>query len=188
MRMPPENRDSFLTELLKFILVAVVIVVPVRLFVAQPFIVDGASSVPTFETGQYLIIDELTYHFEQPQRYDFIVMRYPKDPSQFFIKRIIGLPGETVAIRSGNIYIESSGTTTELTEPYVVNHGNGEDMTVTLTSDQYWVMGDNRPESSDSRTWGPLPREDIVGHVILRLLPIQTFGLFPGSYTPPQSQ
>ena len=97
-----EKRDNFFTELLKFALIALIIVVPVRLFVAQPFIVSGASMEPTFETGQYLIVDELTYHFEAPQRGDVIIFRYPKDPSQFFIKRIIGLPGETVTIKDGN--------------------------------------------------------------------------------------
>src|SRR6185295_2417670 len=103
--MPQENRDSFFTELLKFAVIALIIVVPIRFFVAQPFIVSGASMDPTFHNGQYLIVDELSYRFSPPQRGDVIIFRYPRDPSQFFIKRIIGLPGETVKIQGGSISI-----------------------------------------------------------------------------------
>jgi signal peptidase I len=184
--MPQEKSENFFTELLKFALVAVIIVVPVRLFVAQPFIVSGASMEPTFDNGQYLIVDELSYRLENPQRGDVIIFRYPKDPSQFFIKRVIGLPGETVQIQNGNVYItKTDGQKIELNESYVVNKGNGSDMSVTLPSDQYFVMGDNRPESSDSRSWGLLPRQNIVGRAFLRLLPVQNANIFPGS-TPSQ--
>jgi signal peptidase I len=181
--MPEERSDNFFTELLKFILVAALIVVPLRLFVAQPFIVSGASMVPTFQNGQYLIVDELSYHFAAPQRGDVIVFRYPKDPSQFFIKRIVGLPGETVRIQGGTIYIQTASDTTELNEPYVKNIGNGGDQTVTLDSSDYFVMGDNRPESSDSRSWGVLPRGNIIGRAFLRLLPVSSIGIFPGATT-----
>jgi len=184
--MPEEKRENFFTELLKFALVAVVIVVPVRLFVAQPFIVSGASMVPTFQNGQYLIIDELTYHFASPKRGDVIVFRYPKDPSQFFIKRIIGLPGETVTIRNSGVSItKTDGSTVAVDDSYVENRGNGND-TVTLPAEQYFVMGDNRPESSDSRVWGALPRTQIVGRVFARLLPLQSLSIFPGQATEPQ--
>ncbi len=184
--MPQEHRDSFFTELLKFVLIAVIIVVPVRLFVAQPFIVSGASMEPTFETGQYLIVDELTYHFEAPERGDIIVFQAPKEPpGTYYIKRIIGLPGETVSIQNGQLYItETNGQTELLTEPYVVDQGNGSDMTVTLGPNDYWVMGDNRPESSDSRSWGVLPRQNIIGRVFLRLLPLQTIRILPGDAHP----
>ena len=120
-------------------------------------------------------------HFEQPQRGEVIVFRYPKDPSEFFIKRIIGLPNETVKILNGNVYIVDNGQTQELSEPYVINQGNGPDMTITLGPDQYFVMGDNRPQSSDSRIWGPVPRANITGHVVLRLLPFSTINILPGS-------
>jgi signal peptidase I len=185
--MPGEKRDNFFTELLKFAVIAVIIVAPIRLFVAKPFIVSGASMVPTFETGQYLIVDELTYHFEKPQRGDVIVFKYPLDPTQYFIKRIIGLPGETVSIRGGAVIItETSGTTLNLTEPYVKNIGNGADMSVTLPADKYFVMGDNRPESSDSRYWGLLPSQNIVGRAYVRLLPLNELGVLPGSTSEPQ--
>jgi len=186
--MPGEKREGFFTELLKFALIAVVIVVPIRLFVAKPFIVSGASMDPTFKTGQYLIVDELTYHFEVPERGQVIIFKYPKDPSQYFIKRIIGLPGETVSIKGGTVYItKTDGTTFELNEPYVKNVGNGADMSVTLPADQYFVMGDNRPESSDSRYWGLLPKQNIVGRAYVRLLPLNAIGVLPGG-TPDQEQ
>ncbi|MDE1924699.1 MAG: signal peptidase I [Patescibacteria group bacterium] len=184
--MPEEKRDNFFTELLKFALIALIIVVPVRLFVAQPFIVSGASMVPTFETGQYLIVDELSYHFEAPQRGDVIIFRYPKDPSQFFIKRIIGLPGETVKIQNGGVYVTTTaGAIIRLPEPYVVNVGNGADQTTVLDQNSYFVMGDNRPESSDSRYWGTVPKANIIGRAFLRLLPIQNITILPGSVTEP---
>ncbi|HWB34137.1 MAG TPA: signal peptidase I [Candidatus Paceibacterota bacterium] len=182
--MPQENRDNFFTELLKFAVVAIIIVVPLRLWVAKPFIVSGASMEPTFQTGQYLIVDELSYHFEAPQRGDVVIFHYPKDPTQYFIKRIIGLPGERVDIVGGQISItHTDGTTEQLTEPYLTYRGNGGDEHVTLDSDSYFVMGDNRPESSDSRIWGVLPRENIVGRAFARLLPISTVGIFPGKVT-----
>ncbi len=183
--MPEEKSENFFTELLKFVLVAAVIVIPVRLFIAQPFIVSGASMDPTFRDGQYLIVDELTYHFEEPKRGEVVIFRYPKDPSQFFIKRIIGLPGETVIVNDGRVSVtKTDGSTVTLDESYVVNRGNGGDDIFTLGDDEYFVMGDNRPESSDSRVWGNLPREDLVGRAFLRLLPIQKIGVFPGSTQP----
>ncbi|MDE2213367.1 MAG: signal peptidase I [Patescibacteria group bacterium] len=184
--MEGASRGNFFTELLKFIVLAIIIVVPIRLWVAQPFIVSGASMEPTFETGQYLIIDELTYHFSNPQRGDIIIFRYPLNPSEFFIKRVIGLPGETVHVTPQNVTItEVNGATETLSEPYLVNQGNEVDLTVRLGSDQYFVMGDNRPDSSDSRSWGPVPRSDIVGRAFLRLLPVPVAGFFPGKFSFP---
>jgi signal peptidase I len=180
--MPEGQQENYFTELLKLAVVAAIIILPVRVFVAQPFIVSGASMDPTFASGQYLIVDELSYRFEAPERQQVIIFHYPKDTTQFFIKRIIGLPGETVEIRGGSIYItQVSGKTIELSEPYVKNVGNGSDMTKKLGLDEYFVMGDNRPESSDSRTWGILPKKDIVGRAFLRLLPYNAIGAFPGA-------
>lgn len=179
--MPQEQRDSFFTELLKFVVVAAVIVLPVRLFIAQPFIVSGESMAPTFENGEYLIVDEISYRFEEPQRGDVIIFRYPRDPSEFFIKRIIGLPGETVTIKDGQVMVtDVTGTTLTLNEPYVKNIGNGRDGVYQVDQSNYFVMGDNRPESSDSRIWGLMPRENLIGRAIVRLLPLQQAGVFPG--------
>lgn len=179
--MPEEQRDSFFTELLKFVVIAAVIVLPVRLFVAQPFIVSGASMHPTFENGEYLIVDELTYRLEAPKRGDVVIFRYPRNPSEFFIKRIIGLPGETVTIAGGSVSVtRTDGTTVALDESYVKNLGNGRDATYEVSEGNYFVMGDNRPESSDSRVWGLMPRENLIGRAIVRLLPVSQAAIFPG--------
>lgn len=178
---------SALKEILTFIVLAVLIVVPIRVFVAQPFVVEGASMHPTFETGDYLIIDQLTYRFENPKRGDVIVFRYPNKPSIFYIKRIIGLPGETVHIERGIATItRTDSTSLTLEEPYVVAEDATYDQTTTLGPDQFFVMGDNRPRSSDSRVWGPLPREDIMGRAFFRLLPPGKIGFLPGSYAQTQ--
>ncbi len=183
MRAPmEENRGSFLKEILQFAIIAAIVVFPIRLFIAQPFIVSGASMDPTFDTGQYLIVDEVSYRFEKPKRGDIIIFRYPLDPSKFFIKRIVGLPGETVNIKSEAVVIVRAGAAAsfQLDEPYVVNEGNGINTEVTLSQSEYFVMGDNRPESSDSRIWGPLPKENIIGRAIIRLLPLSQAEIFPG--------
>jgi signal peptidase I len=182
--MPQEQSDSFFTELLKFVVVAAVIVLPVRLFVAQPFIVSGESMSPTFENGEYLIVDELTYRLAAPERGDVVIFRYPRNPKEFFIKRIIGLPNETVAVRDNTVTVtQTDGTEITLDEPYVKNLGNGINATYVVDQDSYFVMGDNRPESSDSRIWGLMPRENLIGRAFLRLLPVDQASLFPGSAT-----
>ncbi len=177
-----ENRGSFLKEILQFAVIAAIVVFPVRLFIAQPFIVSGASMDPTFDTGQYLIVDEISYRFEEPKRGEVVIFRYPLDPSKFFIKRIIGLPGETVSVRHGNVRIAKTDGSESFTlnEQYVVNKGNGINTEVTLGRSEYFVMGDNRPESSDSRVWGPLPKENIIGRAVIRLLPLSQAEIFPG--------
>jgi len=188
--MQEEHRENFFTELLKFILLAVVIVVPVRLWVAQPFIVSGASMEPTFDSGQYLIIDELTYHFAEPERGDVIIFRYPRNPSEFFIKRVIGLPGETVEVTPGSVaVVKQEGITETFIEPYLVNRGNVGTVTMALGPDEYFVMGDNRPNSSDSRSWGAVPRQNIIGRALMRLLPPSSIAFLPGnfSFTTPTS-
>ncbi|MDB5264757.1 MAG: signal peptidase signal peptidase [Parcubacteria group bacterium] len=176
-----------LREILSFVILAVIIVVPIRLFIAQPFVVEGESMHPTFESADYLIVDELSYHLHAPQRGDVIVFRYPNDPKVFYIKRIIGLPGETVSVKDGKTTVKKvDGTEIALDEPYVVS----EDATYTndsvLGADQYFVMGDNRPRSSDSRIWGPLPKKDIVGRAFIRLLPAGSIGILPGRIELPQ--
>lgn len=171
-----------LREILVFLLLAVLIVVPFRLFIAQPFVVQGASMEPTYVNGEYLVIDQLTYHFNEPQRGDVITFRYPEDPSVFFIKRIIGLPGETVLVEDETVTITDPGVGTfELVEPYAKFDGPlfGR-QSVTLKDDEYFVLGDNRPRSSDSRVWGPLPKENIMGRAYLRLLPLNNIEYLPG--------
>ncbi|MDP2651545.1 MAG: signal peptidase I, partial [bacterium] len=162
----------------------VVVVIPIRVFVVSPFVVDGDSMHPTFQNLDYLIVDEFLYYFKTPARGDVVVFRYPGNPSIFYIKRIIGLPGETVSINRGVVTITTAaGQEFTLAEPYIVNEDATYTRSVLLNPEEYFVMGDNRPNSSDSRIWGPLPRKDIIGRVDLRLLPISRVGFFPGETT-----
>lgn len=172
-------------DIIKFLAPIVIIVFFVRTYIAQPFIVDGESSSPNFHTGHYLIIDELSYRFREPARGDVIVLRYPLQPSRFFLKRIIGLPGERVVIKDGKVYIYDAAHPNGyvLEEPYQkqATFPVGPYRDVTLAAEQYFVMGDNRGGSDDSRTWGILPRNDIMGHVLLRLFPLKLAGITPAS-------
>lgn len=175
---------SFFMEILKFAIIATVIVVPLRLYIAQPFVVSGASMDPTFETGEYLIVDQLTYNFEAPKRESVIVFRYPKDTTKFFIKRIIGLPGETVEMHGTQVTIKNAENPKGiiLNEKYVaVKNEKTDNFSVTLDSDEYFVMGDNRNGSSDSRIWGPVKMSLIMGRPAVRLLPLSRISFFPGN-------
>lgn len=175
-----EKKPSGFWEFLKAVIISILIVVPVRAYVAQPFIVDGASMEPNFHGGNYLIIDELSYEFfREPTRGEVVVFRAPPNPSQFYIKRIIGLPGETVEIHNNKIYITTtSGNTFNLDESYIPASFNTDpNMIKKLNKDEYFVLGDNRPHSSDSRIWGILPRQNITGRVFVRLWPISEIGL-----------
>lgn len=167
-------------EMLRVLVISLIIVLPIRFFVAQPFIVRGASMEPSFEDGEYLVVDELSYRFSPPGRGETIIFRYPFDPRQFFIKRIIALPGETVIIRDGNIRIIRSESNREelLLENYLPKGvETGPDIRVTLKVNEYFVLGDNRSNSSDSRVWGPLRKEYVVGKAFLRLWPPSRLGV-----------
>jgi len=162
------------TSLVIYTLAALLIALVVRFFIAAPYIVSGASMDPTFESWHYLVIDRLSYQFEEPQRGDVIVFKYPYDPSRSFIKRVIGLPGETVELHGETVTIinteHPNGFT--LDEPYIApENQRSTDMSMTLKEDQFFVMGDNRKASADSRSWGPVPRANIVGRAFFRLFP-----------------
>lgn len=171
-----------LTEIIQFALIALIIVIPVRWFIAQPFIVSGASMENTFHSGEYLIVDQLSYHLREPQAGDVVVFRYPKNPSTFFIKRIIAVPGDTISIDGNVVTI----TNTEhpnglvLDEPYINTMAPNTFMKETLGDREYFVMGDNRDRSSDSRVWGILQRENMVGRAFLRLFPLNRIDYLPG--------
>ncbi len=170
-----------LWEIIKFAIITIAIVIPVRAYVAQPFIVSGSSMVPTFENGEYLIIDEFSYLLRGPNRGEVVVFRYPKDPAKFFIKRVIGLPGETLKLTPGGvIIIKDNGEEVKIDESYVVRQSL-PNQTIKLGVKEYFVMGDNRPESLDSRVWGPVTENLIKGRVLLRLLPPSKISLLPGS-------
>lgn len=158
-------------------LVALAIVLPLRLFIFQPFLVSGDSMEPNFHTGDYLLIDEISYVFKIPQRGDVVILKYPNNPSQKFIKRIVGLPGETVVVRGGNVYIQQGNIVFQLDESsYLkgVQKTPGES-TMSLGKGEYFVLGDNRAFSLDSRVWGVLPHKDIVGRLLTKVVSLKVF-------------
>lgn len=181
-REPKEEHP--LTEIIRFSLIALLIVFPIRMFIAQPFIVSGASMEDTFHNGEYLIVDQVTYRFEEPVRGDVVIFRYPRDPSKFFIKRIIGVPGDTITIE-GNVVRVTNPSHPDgvvLAEPYVADMDPNTFLTEVLGEHEYFVMGDNRNQSSDSRVWGVLQRDHIIGRALVRLFPISQAEFLPGEY------
>ena len=179
---PPPSENS-LTEIIRFSIIALLIVVPIRMFIAQPFIVSGASMADTFHSGEYLIVDQVSYYLHDPVRGDVVIFRYPRDPSKFFIKRVIGVPGDTITITENTVTItnETHPEGFLLDEPYVRSMRSNETITETLGDREYFVMGDNRDESSDSRIWGVLQEERIIGRAFVRLFPFQTIDFLPGA-------
>jgi signal peptidase I len=189
-------------ELVKMVFWVIVIIVPLRVFLIQPFFVQGASMEPNFEDKEYLIINELGYKttdvgfasggkeinfftvksFKEFQRGDVVVFRYPKNPSVYYIKRIIGLPGEKVEIKDSKVKIFNS----QNPESFVLDESKylsasvetSGDQIVQLSDTEYFVLGDNRSYSSDSRSWGPVPEKDVVGKVFLRAWPFAKAKVF----------
>lgn len=183
---------SFIVEIIKVFFWAAIIILPIRIFLFQPFFVQGASMEPNFEDGEYLIINELGYKetdlnifnnhlftvepFKELNRGDVIVFRYPKNPSQFFIKRVVALPGETITVKDEKVIIASSENPAGfvLDESGYLDEGaatSGE-INRQLEENEYFVLGDNRSASHDSRSWGPLKKDLIIGKVLLRAWPI----------------
>lgn len=176
---PKDDIWRFFAELIKTFLIVLVVVYSLRLFVVQPFIVEGSSMFPRFHNNDYLLVDKLTYRFETPKRGDIIVFRYPGDLSVNYVKRIIGFPGETVRIEGGKVSIINAANPSglSLNEPYI--NGGAETLVnnsevrrdFIVPDDEYFVLGDNRPASSDSREWSFLPKQDIIGRVVIQAYP-----------------
>jgi len=174
---------SFAVEVLKIIVIALAIIIPIRYFVLQPFYVKGASMEPNFHDNEYLIIDEISYRFHQPRRGDVVVLRNPHRPSEFFIKRIIGLPGERININDNRVSVTPVGSAVEyvLDESAYLNKTvlTAGHLTEFLADREYYVLGDNRPASLDSRSFGPIDRREIIGRTAVRAWPLyrmRTFG------------
>lgn len=183
LKLEKEKKDHPIWELIKFAALALLIVIPIRSFVAQPFIVSGSSMVPTFENKEYIIVDQITYKFKKIERGEVVIFRFPQDPSKFFIKRIMGLPGDTLEISDSEIIItnESNPNGIILKQDFVENKSSNF-LIKKIEAGEYFVMGDNRNVSSDSRSWGTVPEKLIIGRAFLRLLPLSKIGIFPGNY------
>jgi signal peptidase I len=172
----------FIWEIVKIVVISLAIIIPIRYYLVQPFFVRGASMEPNFDNGQYLVVNEISYRFEEPARGEVVVFKYPADPSQYYIKRIIGLPGEVVEIKEGQIiiYNQEYPQGMVLDESAYLPEGRftqGE-VHLKLSEGEYFVLGDNRQASSDSRQWGALPRDNIIGRVWLRAWPFDTAKVF----------
>jgi signal peptidase I len=183
---------AVLKEIIIFALIAFGIFFIFRPYVAEPYVVDGASMDPTFQTGDYLIVNKLSYEIGVPERNTVIVFRYPKNPKTNFIKRIIGLPGETVKMKDNIVTIINKNIPKGflIDQSYVVHqcapnlgHSCVKDFEITLDDDEYFVMGDNRMDSFDSRSWGPVEKKFLLGEPILRLLPLSKISFLPGKDT-----
>jgi signal peptidase I len=166
----------------RFIAILFMILIPLRLFVAEPFLVYGSSMEPNFDTGDYLIVDEISYKMSEPKRGDVIVLRPPQDESRHFIKRIVGLPNETIIVNGSlvTIYNKEHPDGFVVNEPYV-EFQSDKTAKFTLGPTEYFVMGDNRAVSYDSRSWGPLPFDHIKGKAVARLYPFKAISILPGS-------
>lgn len=176
------NFKSFIWETVKVVVISLAIIVPIRYYLIQPFYVKGASMEPSFHDHEYLIIDEISYRLSKPQRGDIVVFRYPKNPSEYFIKRVIALSGENIKIQNGQIYIRPVGDEREylLDESAYLLAGtrtNGE-IDLTLEGDELFVLGDNRSSSLDSRSFGPIHYPDIIGKTWLRGWPFDKITVF----------
>jgi signal peptidase I len=179
----------FVWEITKVVVISLAIILPVRYYLIQPFYVKGASMEPSFQDHQYLIIDEISYRFNPPRRGQVIVFRYPRNPQEYFIKRIIGLPGERVQIKEGGvvIYNEQYPEGKILQESYLADNlitASQDELALSLGEDEYFVLGDNRNASKDSRSFGAVDRSFITGKVLLRGWPLNQITFFGQDYWP----
>ncbi len=186
MNSKPSNINStisFLLEIFKTVIISLAIILPIRYFIIQPFMVEGASMEPNFHNSDYLIVDEISYRFETPQRGDVVVFKNPGNTREYFIKRVIGLPGETVKIQDGKVYIKevSSDEFSELNEGAYLREdlktmSVGEEIVV--GANHYFLLGDNRPNSRDSRYFGAVSESLITGRVFFRGFPFDRMKLY----------
>lgn len=166
----------FIYDVFKTVATVLGVAFMIRFFLIQPFYVSGPSMLPTFEDNQYIIVDQVTYRFRQPDRGDVVVFKYPNNINVSFIKRVIALPGETIQVRDGRVYVfNSANPQGVLLEEDYLHTDTNIDTKRTLGRDEYFVMGDNRHDSSDSRSWGPVPRRLIVGKVWVVIYPFDDF-------------
>ncbi|PIS08030.1 signal peptidase I [Candidatus Berkelbacteria bacterium CG10_big_fil_rev_8_21_14_0_10_43_13] len=180
---PARDFWEFFIDLFKTGVIVFIIAFTLRYFVVQPYIVDGESMMPNYQNREYLLAEKVSYYKGSPKRGDVVIFKYPKNPSVNYIKRIIGLPGEKVEIEDNTVIIFNSkhATGTVLSEEYIpkstlTQTPNNSLLSMTLKDNEYFVLGDNREHSSDSREWGVLPFANILGRSWLTLTPFSLAG------------
>lgn len=182
MEFPLRTQSEEKSNFIRVFFITFFVALSIRIFIAQPFIVNGASMEPHFSSGEYLIVDEVSYRFRTPERGEVVVFKFPGNTSKFYIKRIVGLPGETIKIENNVITIKhKDGKEEILHETYISDPTTGS-LSSELSDDEYFVLGDNRLVSSDSRKWGPVQSDLIIGRALIRFLPITHFDILPGIF------
>lgn len=179
----PTGVKNTLIELIEFVAIIAAILVVIRFFIAVPHFVSGISMQPNFLDGDYIITNKLAVTFNQLDRGEVIVVENPRKAEQALIKRIIGLPGESIKISQGKVFINGS----ELIEPYLASDVITppgpfiqENEEIITPKDHYFVIGDNREHSSDSREFGPVKLDEIIGQALLRYLPLNRLAIIKG--------
>lgn len=169
-----KKQGMFLGEILESVAIAVILAVIIRFFLFQPFYIPSGSMEPTLKPGDRIIVNKLIYRYSQPKRGDIMVFKYPRDPQRDFIKRVVGLPGETIDIKDSIVYINNSVIPQPFLEPGLKFGSFGP---VDIPDNSYFMMGDNRNNSEDSRVWGTLPSENIVGKAMFIYWPLSRIGI-----------
>ena len=168
------NWGNAARELVETVLLTLVIFFMIR-FAIENYRIEGYSMEPNFHDGQFLLVNKIQYLLSPPHRGDVIIFKYPLNPKKNFIKRVIGLPGEKVEVRAGKIFVND----VRVPEPYPYNFADYDWGPVTIGPDEYFVLGDNRPESSDSHAWGLLPIKDVIGKAWVSYWPHELWGVVP---------
>jgi len=179
----------FVWEIVKVVCISLAIILPVRYYLIQPFYVKGDSMIPNFHDKQYLIVDEISYRIAAPERGQVIVFRYPRDPQEYFIKRIIALPGEEVQFKDGKVIVYNQANPDGLTlnEKYLPSDlltENDNTEKIQVPANEYFVLGDNRSNSKDSRSFGPVDKSFVIGKILFRGWPIKDITVFNSNYWP----
>jgi len=173
---------TFFLDLIETVVIALAVFVMIYLFLFQPHQVRGSSMYPNFQDGEYILTDKISYRLKEPQRGDVIIFRAPRNQEYDYIKRIIGLPGDTVKIENNQMYINNQHLTEAYLPSFFSTHSGAflhPGVGVVIPEDEFFVLGDNRSHSSDSREWGFVPRENIVGKALLRYWPTDRVGTVP---------
>lgn len=183
---PKVGLTSHIVEFIQTLVIFAAIASAIYLFIAQPHKVSGSSMYPNFHDGDYIITDKVTYKVSEPKRGDVVVFKNPKDETQDFIKRIMGVPGDTINVKNGHVYLNGKLLEEPFLKPEVITNPGfflQEGESVTVPEGRLVVMGDNRSNSSDSREWGYITKEEIIGRVVIRYWPADTVGLMPAAYS-----